>query len=104
MPRARAPSARSSRSIAVRTPVNLIESELFGHEKGAFTGAFERHLGKLIEGDGATIFIDEITAIPADLQAKLARFLETGMARPIGARHGREVDIRVINRSEYRPA
>ncbi|MFN2259120.1 MAG: sigma-54-dependent transcriptional regulator [Parasphingopyxis sp.] len=78
------------------TPANLIESELFGHEKGAFAGAFEHHVGKLAEGDGATIFIDEITAIPAEIQAKLAQFIETGVARPIGARHGREVDIRVI--------
>jgi len=78
------------------TPANLVESELFGHEKGAFTGAFEKHVGKLMEADGATLFLDEITAIPGDVQAKLAQAIETGTVRPIGARHGRESDVRLI--------
>ncbi|MEQ9662351.1 MAG: sigma-54 dependent transcriptional regulator [Parasphingopyxis sp.] len=77
-------------------PANLIESELFGHEQGAFAGAFEKHLGKLIEADGATLFLDEVTAIPADVQAKLAGALESGMVRSIGARYGRETDVRII--------
>lgn len=81
-------------------PSNLIESELFGHEKGAFAGAFERHIGKLIEADGATLFLDEITAIPAEVQAKLAKSIETGMVRPIGAPHSREVDVRLIAASD----
>ena len=99
-----AASPRSKRPLLTidcgTTPVNLIESELFGHEKGSFAGAFERHVGKLIEADGATAFIDEITRIPADIQAKLASFLETGVARPIGAPHGREIDVRVISAAQ----
>ncbi|MBC2778359.1 sigma-54-dependent transcriptional regulator [Parasphingopyxis marina] len=78
------------------TPPNLIESELFGHEKGAFTGAFERHVGKLAEAEGATLFIDEITAIPFDVQAKLAKALETGTIRAIGARRTIDFDVRLI--------
>ena len=79
------------------TPSNLIESELFGHEKGAFAGAFEKHVGKLAEADSATLFIDDIAAIPADVQAKLARTIETGIIRPIGAPRGFEVDVRLIS-------
>ncbi|WP_299323697.1 sigma-54 dependent transcriptional regulator [Parasphingopyxis sp.] len=79
------------------TAANLIESELFGHEKGAFAGAFEKHVGKLAEADGATLFIDEIAALPPDVQAKLARTLETGIIRPIGAARGFEVDVRLIS-------
>lgn len=78
------------------TPGNLIESELFGHEQGAFAGAFEKHIGKLVEADGATIFLDEVTAIPADVQARLAETMESGMVHPIGARHARETDVRII--------
>ncbi|MGP1351840.1 MAG: sigma-54-dependent transcriptional regulator [Parasphingopyxis sp.] len=78
------------------TAANLIESELFGHEKGAFAGAFEKHVGKLADADGATLFIDEIAAIPPDVQAKLAQTLETGIIRPIGAARGFEVDVRLI--------
>ncbi len=79
------------------TPANLIESELFGHEKGAFAGAFEKHIGKLAEADSATLFIDDISAIPADVQAKLANTIETGIIRPIGAPRGFEVDVRLIS-------
>jgi DNA-binding NtrC family response regulator len=78
------------------TPANLIESELFGHEKGAFPGAFEKHVGKISEAENATLFIDEITAIPPDVQAKLAKALETGTIRPIGARRTIEFDVRLI--------
>ncbi|MGP1282710.1 MAG: sigma-54-dependent transcriptional regulator [Parasphingopyxis sp.] len=78
------------------TPANLIESELFGHEKGAFAGAFEKHIGKLAEADGATLFIDELAAIPAEVQAKLANTIENGIIRPIGAPRGFEVDVRLI--------
>lgn len=75
---------------------NLIESELFGHERGAFAGAFTRHDGKLLEADGGTLMLDEIDALPLDLHLKLLRTIETGEVHPIGARGFREVDVRVI--------
>lgn len=77
-------------------PANLIESELFGHERGAFAGAFTRHNGKLLEADGGTLMLDEIEALPLDLHLKLLRTIETGEVHPIGARGFREVDVRVI--------
>lgn len=77
-------------------PANLVESELFGHEKGAFTGAFERKIGRFLDADGGTLFLDEIGEMPMDAQIKLLRLLQTGEIQPIGARHPREVDVRVI--------
>ena len=77
-------------------PANLVESELFGHEKGAFTGAFERKIGRFQSADGGTLFLDEVGEMPLDAQAKLLRFLESGEIHAIGARHAREVDVRVI--------
>ncbi|MDO7843490.1 sigma-54-dependent transcriptional regulator [Sphingomonas immobilis] len=77
-------------------PANLVESELFGHEKGAFTGAFERKIGRFQEADGGTIFLDEVGEMPLEAQVKLLRVLQNGDIQPIGARHSREVDIRVI--------
>jgi DNA-binding NtrC family response regulator len=77
-------------------PANLVESELFGHEKGAFTGAFERKIGKFADADGGTLFLDEIGEMPLDAQVKLLRVLQSGEVQPIGARHTREVDVRVI--------
>ena len=77
-------------------PANLVESELFGHEKGAFTGAFERKIGKFAEADGSTIFLDEVGEMPLDAQVKLLRALQSGDIHPIGARHSKEVDVRVI--------
>ncbi|WP_267396354.1 MULTISPECIES: sigma-54 dependent transcriptional regulator [unclassified Sphingomonas] len=77
-------------------PDNLVESELFGHEKGAFTGAFERKIGKFADADGGTILLDEIGEMPMDTQVKLLRVLQTGEVQAIGARHPREVDVRVI--------
>jgi len=77
-------------------PSNLVESELFGHEKGAFTGAFERKIGKFQDADGGTLFLDEVGEMPLDTQVKLLRLLQTGEIQPIGARHPREVDVRVI--------
>jgi DNA-binding NtrC family response regulator len=74
---------------------NLIESELFGHEKGAFAGAFTRQVGKLIEADGGTLFLDEVSEMPLEAQAKLLRVLQSGEVLPIGGRM-REVDVRVI--------
>ncbi|HVJ00585.1 MAG TPA: sigma-54 dependent transcriptional regulator [Sphingomonas sp.] len=77
-------------------PANLVESELFGHEKGAFTGAFERKIGRFQDADGGTLFLDEIGEMPLDAQVKLLRVLQSGEIQPIGARHVREVDVRVI--------
>ena len=77
-------------------PANLVESELFGHEKGSFTGAFERKLGKFVDADGSTIFLDEIGEMPLDAQVKLLRVLQSGEVQPIGARHPFAVDVRVI--------
>ncbi len=77
-------------------PANLVESELFGHEKGAFTGAFERKIGRFAEADGGTIFLDEVGEMPLEAQVKLLRVLQSGEIQPIGARHVREVDVRVI--------
>jgi DNA-binding NtrC family response regulator len=74
---------------------NLIESELFGHEKGAFAGAFQQQVGKFIEADGGTLFIDEVCEMPLDAQIKLLRVLQSGEVLPIGGRP-REVDVRVI--------
>jgi DNA-binding NtrC family response regulator len=88
----------------VRIPANLVESELFGHEKGAFTGAFERKIGKFADADGGTIFLDEVTEMPLDAQVKLLRTLQTGEIHPIGARHSKEVDVRVIAATNRRLA
>ncbi|HEX8484474.1 sigma-54 dependent transcriptional regulator [Sphingomonas sp.] len=77
-------------------PPNLVESELFGHERGAFTGAFDKKVGRFADADGGTIFLDEIGEMPLDAQVKLLRVLQSGEMQPIGARHMREVDVRVI--------
>lgn len=77
-------------------PANLVESELFGHEKGAFTGAFERKIGRFQDADGGTLFLDEVGEMPLEAQVKLLRVLQTGEVQPIGARHPRQVDVRVI--------
>jgi len=77
-------------------PANLVESELFGHEKGAFTGAFERKIGRFQDADGGTLFLDEVGEMPLEAQVKLLRVLQSGEIQPIGARHMREVDVRVI--------
>jgi DNA-binding NtrC family response regulator len=77
-------------------PTNLVESELFGHEKGAFTGAFARHIGKFQDADGGTLFLDEIGELPLEAQVKLLRVLQSGEVHPIGSRGFREVDVRII--------
>jgi DNA-binding NtrC family response regulator len=77
-------------------PANLVESELFGHEKGAFTGAFDRKIGRFQEADTGTLFLDEVGEMPLDAQVKLLRVLQSGEIQPLGARHAREVDVRVI--------
>lgn len=74
----------------------LIESELFGHEKGAFTGATGRKTGLMEAADKGTLFIDEISELPLPLQTKLLRFLETGTYRPVGGTDYKSVDVRII--------
>jgi DNA-binding NtrC family response regulator len=77
-------------------PPNLVESDLFGHERGAFTGAFDRHIGKFSAANGGTIFLDEISELPLDAQVKLLRVLQDGEIQPVGARLSSQVDVRVI--------
>jgi len=77
-------------------PSNLIESELFGHEKGAFTGAQSRRLGRFEVADGATLFLDEIGELPLELQPKLLRVIEDGEFERLGSSETRKVDVRII--------
>ncbi|HET9407568.1 MAG TPA: sigma-54 dependent transcriptional regulator [Candidatus Sulfotelmatobacter sp.] len=77
-------------------PAELIESELFGHEKGSFTGAGARHVGKFEQADGGTIFLDEIGDMPLGMQAKLLRVLEEGEVERIGGDKAIKVDVRVL--------
>jgi len=77
-------------------PAELIESELFGHEKGSFTGAASRHFGKFEQADGGTIFLDEIGDMPLPMQAKLLRVLEEGEVERVGGDKLIPVDVRVL--------
>ncbi|HVH45590.1 MAG TPA: sigma 54-interacting transcriptional regulator [Labilithrix sp.] len=77
-------------------PTNLIESELFGHERGAFTGADRARDGAFVQADGGTLFLDEIGELPIDMQPKLLRALEAREIRPLGGRTARSVDVRII--------
>jgi len=77
-------------------PANLIESELFGHEKGTFTGAVEKRIGRFELADGATVFLDEIGELPVDLQQKLLRVLQDGEFERLGSSRVRHTDVRVI--------
>jgi len=85
-------------------PANLVESELFGHERGAFTGAFERRVGRFVAADGGTLFLDEVGEMPLDAQVKLLRVLATGEVQPLGARHPVPVDVRVVAATNRRLA
>jgi two-component system, NtrC family, response regulator HydG len=76
-------------------PADLIESELFGHEKGAFTGAHERRVGKFEQAEGGTLFLDEIGELPPNLQAKFLRVLQSREIEPIGGRN-KKVNVRII--------
>ncbi|MEM1364740.1 MAG: sigma-54 dependent transcriptional regulator [Pseudomonadota bacterium] len=78
-------------------PENLVESILFGHEKGAFTGANDKHAGKFREAHGGTIFLDEVGELPMDIQVKLLRTLQDGEIDPVGAAKPVKVDFRLIS-------
>ena len=85
--------------VAVNTaaiPADLIESELFGHEKGAFTGAVARQIGKFEQASGGTLFLDEIGDMPLDAQTRLLRALQSGRIRRVGGRDEVAVDVRII--------
>src|SRR3982750_1495975 len=77
-------------------PANIIDSELFGHEKGAFPGAFAPKVGRLVQADGGTLLLDEIGALPPETQEILDRVLATGEVRPVGLNGSYSVDVRVI--------
>src|SRR6201992_64285 len=78
-------------------PDNLVKSILFGHEKGAFTGATERHTGKFIEASGGTLFLDEISELPLSAQVKLLRALQEGSVEAVGGRKPVKVDVRIVS-------
>jgi DNA-binding NtrC family response regulator len=96
-PRAKAPM----RMISIAgVPATSIESLLFGHEKGAFPGAFDKQIGSLQICDGGTLLLDEIDRLDPELQKRLAETLETGIVRPTGASHGFKIDVRVMASSD----
>src|SRR5246127_1024254 len=78
-------------------PDNLVESILFGHEKGAFTGATERHTGKFVEASGGTLFLDEVSELPLTAQVKLLRALQEGAVAAVGGQKPVKVDVRIIS-------
>lgn len=92
-------SKRNSRPLVVvncgALPPGIIESELFGHEKGSFTGALEKRIGKFEEADGGTIFLDEIGELPAELQVKFLRVIQQKEIQPVGGK-AKTVDVRII--------
>jgi DNA-binding NtrC family response regulator len=92
-PRAAGPFVRVN---CAAIPRELFESELFGHEKGSFTGAAGRRVGKFVRADGGTLFLDEVGEIPLTLQPKILRATESGEVEPIGAGREVTVDVRVL--------
>ncbi|RKF23408.1 response regulator [Altericroceibacterium spongiae] len=90
---------KSGPFVAVNTaaiPKELIESELFGHEKGAFTGATARNMGKFEQADGGTLFLDEIGDMPAEAQTRLLRALQSGRIRRVGGKEEITIDVRIV--------
>ena len=78
-------------------PENLVESILFGHEKGSFTGATDKHLGKFQEANGGTLFLDEVGELPLDMQVKLLRALQESEIDPVGSKRAVRVDVRIVS-------
>lgn len=100
-PRAQAPFVAIN---CAALPESLVESELFGHRKGAFTGATENQRGRIRSAEGGTVFLDEIGELPLTIQAKLLRFLESSECQAVGENMPRKVDVRIItatNRDLY---
>jgi transcriptional regulator with PAS, ATPase and Fis domain len=83
-------------------PASLVASELFGYEKGAFTGALARTKGQIEHADGGTLFLDEIGDMPVDLQGHLLRFLQEGQIVRVGGREATDVDVRVVSATNVR--
>jgi two-component system repressor protein LuxO len=84
-------------------PRDLLESEIFGHVKGAFTGATENRAGAAKMADGGTLFLDEIGELPLDMQVKLLRFVQTGVLQPVGASRAEKVDVRIVSATNRDP-
>ena len=84
-------------------PVDLVENELFGHEKGAFTGASETRTGLIAEAEGGTVFLDEIDCLPLAAQVKLLRFLQEKEYRPLGSRKMKKADVRLLAAMNIEP-
>lgn len=84
-------------------PRDLLESEIFGHVKGAFTGATENRLGAAKLADGGTLFLDEIGEMPVEMQVKLLRFVQTGSLQPVGASRQDQVDVRIVSATNRDP-
>ena len=82
---------------------SLVESELFGHERGAFTGASRLHHGVFAQADGGTLFLDEVTEMPADLQVRLLRVLESGTFQRLGAERSQRADVRILAATNVTP-
>jgi DNA-binding NtrC family response regulator len=78
-------------------PEHLVESILFGHAKGSFTGAIDNHAGKFVEANGGTLFLDEVGELPLDAQVKLLRVLQEGEVDPVGAKRTVKVDVRIVS-------
>ncbi len=101
-------SARAGQPLVVvdcgAIPPTLVESELFGHERGAFTGADQARRGVFEEANGGTLFLDEVGELPVEMQPKLLRALEAREVRPIGARSARPIDVRVVAATSRRLA
>jgi two-component system repressor protein LuxO len=84
-------------------PRDLLESEIFGHVKGAFTGATENRVGAAKLADGGTLFLDEIGEMPLDMQVKLLRFTQTGTFQPVGSSKAEKVDVRIVSATNRDP-
>jgi two-component system repressor protein LuxO len=84
-------------------PRDLVESEIFGHVKGAFTGATESRQGAARMADGGTLFLDEIGELPLEMQVKLLRFVQTGTLQPVGASRAERVDVRIVSATNRDP-